>query len=217
MTFDALHANRHTMERTVVENGADFLIQVKANSPALADCLERAFGKNKHEIRTAASSDYGHGRIEYRRLQIVPISPTETHWPHTHVACRVERDRELLRRGETVEHSHEQSLYVGSFPITTHTPERVLRYIREHWGIENRLHHPKDRSMDEDRCRASESGIGRVMSCIRSLAALVAQRTSESLSTIQRRFSGRQHLLVQLLLSGGLTDWERKQRPYQMT
>jgi hypothetical protein len=148
---------------------------------------------------------------------MVPTSPIETSWPHTYLACRVERDRQLLRRGEVVEHSHEQSYYVASFPVTAHEPEKVLQLIRGHWGIENELHHVKDRSMDEDRCRASESGIGRVISCIRSLVAQVSRRTRESLAVIRRRFAGRPHLLLGLLNSHSIGQWERKHSPYKMS
>jgi len=64
----------------------------------------------------------------------------------------------------------------------------VLKLVRGHWGIENRLHHRKDRSMDEDRCRSSAAKTGRVMCCLRSIAALVLGRANESLSVVQRRF-----------------------------
>lgn len=216
MTLDALHAHHAGIEKIVVEKGADCLVQVKDNAPALNQCLERAL-KRKHDQRqTVEDLDYGHGRIEWRKLEMVPISPIETGWPHTHLACRVERERQLLRRGEVVEHTYEQSFYVATFAATTHEPERVLLFIRGHWGIENELHHAKDRSMNEDRCRASESGIGRVMSCLRSLVAQVSRRTPESLGVIRRRFAGRPHLLLKLLTSSSLADWERQHSPYKM-
>lgn len=216
LTFDALHANHQTMEKVVIDKHADFIIQVKDNASALQECLERALNTDPDQIGTAATLDYGHGRIEVRSVQIVPISPTDTDWPHTYLACRVNRDRQLLRRGETIAHSEEQSLYVASFPVTAYTPAQILQFIREHWTIENRLHHCKDRSMDEDRCRASEKGIGRVMSCIRSLVALVAGRTRESLSVIQRRFSNKTHLALALFSSHSLGEWECVRKPYKL-
>jgi predicted transposase YbfD/YdcC len=215
MTFDALHANHERMEKVVVEKGADYLIQAKDNAPALATALERALHRKHACCRRAEDLDYGHGRIERRTLQMVPISPTDTGWPHTYLACRVDRDVEKLRRGQVVERSHEHSLYVASFPFNAHEPERVLALIRGHWGIENQLHHPKDRSMDEDRCRASESGIGRVVSCIRGLVAQISRRTKESLGVIRRRLASRQHLLIKLLSSTSLAEWERRCRPYK--
>jgi hypothetical protein len=205
------------METVVVGKRADYLIQVKDNTPALARSLERLLDRKRAGHLTAELPDYGHGRIETRKLRMAPISPVQTGWPHTHVACRVSRYVEKLRREEVVECTEDHSLYVASFPSEAHTPERVLGFIRGHWGIENELHHPKDRSMDEDRCRASESGIGRVVSCIRGLVAQISRRTKESLGVIRRRFGNRQHLLVKLLSSTSLADWERRCRPYKMT
>ena len=215
MTFDALHANHQTMEKVVVDKKAEFLIQVKNNTPVLHEVLERAFRTSRDAIKTAASFDHGHGRSETRKLELVETSPVDTDWPHTFVACRVDRERRMLRRKQVVEESHEQSLYVGSFRSDTYAPEDVLALIRGHWSIENCLHHRKDRSMNEDRCRASERGIGRVMSYIRSLVTLVAGRTTESLSVIRRRFSGKTHLLVNLLFANSLDQWEQKHKPYK--
>lgn len=36
-------------------------------------------------------------------------------------------------------------------------PDKMLNYIREHWDIENRLHHVKDRSMGEDASRTKKA------------------------------------------------------------
>ena len=217
MTFDALHANHQTMEKVVVDKKGEFLIQVKDNTPVLHEVLERAFRTSRDAIKTAESFDHGHGRIETRKLQLVKISPVDTDWPHTFVACRVDRERQLLRREQVIDHSCEQSLYVGSFRSDTYAPEDVLALIRGHWSVENCLHHRKDRSMNEDRCRASARGIGRVMSCIRSLVTLVAGRTIESLSVIRRRFSRKTHLLVNLLFTNSLDQWEQKHKPYKRT
>ena len=215
MTFDALHTNHKRIETVVVEKQADCLMQVKNNTPALQKSLLLAFERKSDQCRTTEDIGYGHGRIETRTLEMVPISPLETSWPHTHTACRVKRHVEKLRRGEVVECTYDESIYVGSFSFETKTPEQAQQLIRGHWGIENGLHHPKDRSMDEDRCRASEAGIGRVVSCIRGLVALVSRRTKESLAVIRRRFAGKPHLLMKLLASTTLAGWEQCCTPYK--
>jgi hypothetical protein len=215
VTFDALHTNGARIEKVVVTKRADCLLQVKDNTPALVEALERALADGGSLLRSAEQFDYGHGRIETRSLEMVPVSPLQTAWPHTHVACRVKRHVERLRRGQVVNCSDETALYVATFPFEAYTPARVLRFIRDHWNIENQLHHPKDRSLDEDRCRASEAGIGRVISCIRGLVTQVSRRTAESMRKISRRLANRQHLLLKLLSSTHLADWERCCAPYK--
>jgi len=217
LTFDALHTVRKTIEKAVVEKKADVLVQVKGNSPDLRRRVKRALKKRRSQARRARTVDAEHGRIEIREIELVPTSPVETDWPHTHVACRVTRDREIVRRGQTVSRSREEAFYIGSFAATKHTAEQVLHLTRAHWSIENCLHHRKDRSMDEDRCRAGERGIGRVMCCVRSLAALVLGRARESLSVVRRRFSGKPHLILSLLFSNSLDEWEHSRTPYRLT
>lgn len=215
VTFDALHTRREGMEKVVVENNADYLIQVKSNAPNLLQCIEDVFEQKKDQTQSAENLSPDHGRIEVRKLDMVPLSPVESGWPHTQVACRVERDRRQLRRGEVVGHGQEVAYYVGSFPADSRSPFQVLQLVRRHWGIENELHHPKDRSMDEDRCRASEAGIGRTLSCIRGLVAQISRRTKDSLGVCRCRFALKPHLLLKMLESPSLAEWERRCTPYK--
>jgi len=204
------------MEKTVVEGGADFLVPVKDNTPALQRQVLRALEKGGNQAGHAATLDSDHGRIEKREIEVVPISPVDSKWPHTHTACRVVRERDLLRRGEVVEHSREEIFYVASFGPETHSPSEILQLVRGHWGIENCLHHRKDRSMDEDRNRAAKHGVGRVMCAIRSIAALVLGRAKESLAVVQRRLSGKIHMVLGLLSCDSVDEWERFKKPYQL-
>lgn len=217
MTFDALHTVHKTFEMTVVSRQADFLVCVKGNAEDLRRKVERILRRKGEQAQRARTVDKGHGRIEIRDIEMAPTTPIETGWPHTHIVCRMTRQRETQRRGQTVSTSCEQVYYVGSFAATRYTPEQVLGLVRGHWSIENGLHHRKDRSMDEDRNRASAKGCGRVMCCIRSIAALVLGRARESISVVQRRLSGRIHLLLGLFSCRSVQEWERVYRPYSLT
>jgi predicted transposase YbfD/YdcC len=216
MTFDALHAVKETIETVVLDKQADVLICVKGNASDLQRRVEKHLNRRKKTLQRAETLDHAHGRIEHRSVEMAPISPAKTGWPHTHTACRVTRERQLIRRGEIVKTSHEQVVYIGSFSADSRSPEQVLKLVRGHWGIENCLHHRKDRSMDEDRNRASASKTGRVMCCLRSIVALVLGRAKESLNVVQRRLSGKTHLLIGLLSCGSLDEWERKYKPYEL-
>lgn len=50
------------------------------------------------------------------------------------------------------------------------TPQRLTKLIRNHWGIENRLHHVKDRTFkeDEQQVRAGQGAL--IMTWLRSVA-----------------------------------------------
>jgi len=217
LTADALHTIMVNCERIVVEKKGDFLFAVKGNTPELKQSIEKALDRKGAPVERAETLDCEHGRIEARTIEVVPTPPGNTGWPNTFAACRVTRDAEHMRRGEVVKTTHEQALYVGSFATTTYSPEEILGLTRGHWaGIENGLHHPKDRSMDEDRNRASAKGIGRVMSCLRSWSALILRRTRETKDVLYQRFSRKPHLLLRLLACRTLDEWERTCRPYKL-
>jgi len=50
------------------------------------------------------------------------------------------------------------------------TGARLRAFIREHWGIENRLHHVKDRTWLEDRHWVGNKRTGAVVTMLRSVA-----------------------------------------------
>jgi len=189
---------------------------VKGNAEDLRRKLERLLRRKSAQVQCARTVDKGHGRIETRQIEMVPTTPIETGWPHTHLGCRVTRQRDTRRRGLSVGTSCEQVYYVATFAASRFTPEQVLGLVRGHWSIENGLHHRKDRSLDEDRNRASGKGYGRVMCCLRSIAASVVGRTRESFSVVRRRLSTKLHLLVGLLSCRSVQQWERLYRPYSV-
>ena len=110
-----------------------------------------------------ATVEKGHGRLETRRIitsaEVVP----HIEWPGAAQVARIWRERRI---GDKV--STEIAYIVTSLDAAEATPARLLALVRAHWAIENRLHHVRDVSMDEDRCR-SRAG-GRALACLRNLA-----------------------------------------------
>ena len=62
----------------------------------------------------------------------------------------------------------EVHFYATSLSPARASLERLRAMIREHWGIENRLHHPKDRTWLEDRHWVKNRKTGAVISMLRS-------------------------------------------------
>ena len=83
-------------------------------------------------------------------------------WPGAAQVARIWRERRI---GDKV--STEVAYIVTSLDAAEAPPARLLALVRAHWGIENRLHHVRDVSMDEDRCRARIGG--RALTCLRNL------------------------------------------------
>ena len=112
-----------------MDRQADVLVCVKGNASDLQDRIEKHLNRRAKTVLRAEDVDYGHGRIERRSIELAPVLPWQTQWPHTHMACRITRERERIRDGETVGTSTETAIYVGSFAADVHAPERVLGLV----------------------------------------------------------------------------------------
>ena len=59
--------------------------------------------------------------------------------------------------------------YATSLPPHRASAERLAALIRGHWGIENRLHHVKDRTFLEDRHWLKDAGTAQTFTFLRTL------------------------------------------------
>jgi hypothetical protein len=68
----------------------------------------------------------------------------------------------------------ETRYFVASLGADEASPERLMRVVRGHWGVENRLHFIKDRWWDEDRQWSVLPGLAERLAALRdgALAAL---------------------------------------------
>ena len=204
-TFDALHTRGDTTKQVVEWNHADYFVVVKNNTKSLRNrvilCFEESSKLN------AETLNRGHGRIEYRKIEIVETSPEKVGYPHCHTCGKITRKRTLFKAGKLIKSSSEEEFFVSSHKISAKTPEFFLYTARQHWSIENRLHYIKDRSMDEDRINVS-GGYARIISLLRSMAALALNNSGKSMNCIQRKISADKKILINLINSKSLQNWK---------
>jgi len=53
---------------------------------------------------------------------------------------------------------------------------RLLELSRAHWGIENGLHHTRDETFREDRCRVRRGQAARVLASLRNVAVYLLRQ-----------------------------------------
>ena len=135
---------------TVRDRGGDFVLALKGNRAALHEHVEQLFAKARangfRRVKTFATHDEAHGRIEFRQVCAIPMGKLPPHikadWRDLNTAVLVERVR-------TTDHtSLETAYYVTSHPPD---PELLAGHIRGHWSIENQLHHCLDVTFGDDR------------------------------------------------------------------
>lgn len=169
VTADALHTQRGHADY-LHRRGGHYLMTIKANQPRL---LARVRALPWAQIEVAARERArGHGRIETRTISVVSLHPCPDacgeFFPHAAQAIKLVRRRRPLRPGGRWK-------TVTVYAITSLTgfdadPGLLARWIRGHWGIENRLHWVRDVTFDEDRSTVRTGHAPHVMAALRNLA-----------------------------------------------
>jgi hypothetical protein len=156
-----------------------------------------------------------HGRREVRLLWALADPEVNAHlgecgeheqpWPRVAQVCRVERRRALRRGGQVVAETVEVSYAITSLVPEQADAAHLLRGLRGHWGIENRLHWVRDVTFEEDRSQVRSGAAPQVLAALRNLTlALLRRIRGAAIAAMRRTLAGRPHLAVQLVLSGRL-------------
>ena len=82
--------------------------------------------------------DQGHGRIEWRGIEVREVTPTQMGFPHVAQVARIDRIRELKSGRQEVE----TIWIITSLTATQADAARLLELVRQYWSIENGTHYP---------------------------------------------------------------------------
>jgi predicted transposase YbfD/YdcC len=147
ITADALLTQRKIAEH-VVARGAHYLFIAKDNQPTLAADIRLHFAaRGEPDFREPLSLE--HGRLEARAIWTSTALNDYLDFPHVGQVVAIERQRIDKKTGK---HSTEIVYGVTDHAPESASPERLLAFNREHWGIEAH-HYIIDWNWDEDRCR----------------------------------------------------------------
>jgi predicted transposase YbfD/YdcC len=163
VTIDAIGCQREIAGK-IVEGGADYVLPVKENQPALHAKVEVLMKDLilDHDKEVAGArvgcfeqTEQGHGRVETRRVWVSDdVSGLGKKllnlWPGLNSIAMVERTRQDLGdfSGKV---SVERCYYISS--LKGIDAPAVAGYIRGHWAVENNLHWQLDVSFREDEKR----------------------------------------------------------------
>jgi predicted transposase YbfD/YdcC len=154
VTIDAMGCQKE-IAAAVRERGADYVLAVKGNQEHLEEDVVAYFaaldegGKRPRQRSQTTQASKGHGRVETRWYDAVPVPPTLRHleeWKDLRSLCRV--TRVWTERGDE---KSEVRYFISSLPADAKT---LARAILGHWGVENGLHWVLDMYFGEDRSRA---------------------------------------------------------------
>jgi len=154
VTIDALSCQRAIAAKNI-DKKADYILAVKENQGHLLEEIKNSFQMLAADA-VEEEIDCGHGRVEQRRCSVIAdlgLIEKASEWASIQGLVRNEAERYHKATGKT---ETEIRYY-----ITSLTPDaaRLNRCIRQHWGIENKLHWVLDVGFVEDlnRKRAGNS------------------------------------------------------------
>jgi predicted transposase YbfD/YdcC len=147
ITADALLTQRKIAQH-VVARGAHYLFIAKDNQPTLAADIRLHFAvRGKPDFREPLS--LAHGRLESRAIWTSTALNDYLDFPHVGQVFVIERQRIDKKTGKA---STEVVYGLSDHSPESASPERLLAFNRDHWGIEAH-HYILDWNWDEDRCR----------------------------------------------------------------
>lgn len=164
VTADALHCHPK-MAEGVLARGGHYALKLKGNNAPLRDCAVAAFARaeTRGAVAFCETSESGHDRCERRRVSVVAAPKDAPNMPGLVMFGRVETERRK-QKGET-------STFVYYVALSKRmSPRKVMEIIREHWGVENRLHWPLDVVFNEDDARSRKNHAPQNLSFIRRIA-----------------------------------------------
>lgn len=199
VTMDALLTQR-AIAQQIVEAGGDYVMVVKGNQPQLREDITTVFvlppivGETRMVAETV---DYGHGRIEQRRLYTSDVLVGYSDWPG--LAQVFQLDRQVIRK-KTGELREERVAGVTSLPPERADAAQLLALVRGHWHIENRSHWVRDVTFDEDQSQVRCGNLPQVMAALRNtVIGLMRGAGYTNIAATCRRFAAQPALALALI------------------
>jgi predicted transposase YbfD/YdcC len=173
VTIDAM-GTQQAIARQIVEAGADYVLSVKENQPTLYREILWLFSRVEHPDYpqllhdTHRTLDKDHGRLERRVCQTITAPQhlasltAEGQWPGLRSVIAVHASR---RVGTKLE--EETRYFIASLDGDART---CAQAVRQHWGIENRLHWVLDVAFRDDESRVRTGHAAENLAVLRHIA-----------------------------------------------
>jgi len=163
-TADAAHT-QHKSAILLRKRGIDYVLTVKGNQPTLyrqvfEQCLPLLQENPGHE-----EEERSHGRI--RRWTAWATAADGIRFPFARTIAVIRREEFDLEGNRLTK---EYAFIITSLRGERAAPATIHTHVRNHWGIENRVHYVRDTAWREDACRAHVGNGPRNLAILRNLA-----------------------------------------------
>ncbi len=197
ITIDAMGCQTKIVEK-VIEKKADYLIGLKGNQGQLHDDVKELFESKPNQICFSSEREFdkGHGRLETRQCTVTQdvqwLKDRHPQWMQLNSVIEVESKREI--KGKI---SIEKRYYISSLAAE---PLKILNAVRQHWGIENKLHWVLDICFNDDQSRIrkgnSPRNIGIIKKTVLNLMQTIKQSNPRLSFKRMRKLAGWDHAFL---------------------
>ncbi|MBL0083679.1 MAG: ISAs1 family transposase [Saprospiraceae bacterium] len=148
ISMDAMGCQKDIVKK-ICEGKADYLIGLKGNQSTLASAVQQAFTAFDAKKQPLTEQNTGHGRIEERTCRVIKAQDVlqealTKEWTGLNAIIEIEYERAVVASARI---EKEKRYYISSLQPDA---QQLATYIRNHWGIENRLHYMLDVYWGED-------------------------------------------------------------------
>jgi predicted transposase YbfD/YdcC len=193
VTGDALYC-QHALCAQIRQAQGHYLFVIKANQPELLAEVGLLFEQPPpgERFATATSCRTQHARHEVRTLTASAALAdylAELGWAGAQQVLRLESCVTHVR-GVRAGHTTQLVRYFLT-SLGPHVPARqLLRLIREHWHIENRLHYVRDVTLGEDASQVRSGGAPEALAALRNtVLGLLRQHGYDNIAAALRHFA----------------------------
>ncbi len=177
VTIDAMGCQTKIVEK-IIDKEADYLIGLKGNQGQLNEDVRLFFENKPRDAVFSDETEYdkGHGRIEMRQCSVTEdiawLRDLHPKWERLNSVIEIKSQREI--KGEI---STENRYYISSLSAQAN---KILNAVRQHWGIENKLHWVLDVSFNDDQCRIRKGNAPRNIAIVKKTVLNLLRIIKES-------------------------------------
>lgn len=216
VTGDALYCQR-AFCRLIRRKRGHYLLAVKANQPELFADVTLLFEQPPpgERFATARTRDQHGDRYDVRTLRASSALVGYLDWPGHQQVLQVVREvyapaAAALTGPPATARQREVRYFVTSLPAAARDrrtagghPDQLLRLVRRHWHIENRLHYVRDVTLGEDastvRSGAAPQALAALRNALLALLALLRAAGWRNIAAAIRHYTWRSPAAFHLL------------------
>lgn len=163
VSIDAMGCQKEVAEQ-IIEQKGDYLLAVKQNQKTLYEDIESAFlVYEKQENSEFVTEEINGSRVEKRVCKIITDTSHITHlndWKNLSTLIKIETQTYHKSKDKT---TNDTRYYISSHQNTS---ELFLKFTRNHWLIENKLHWSLDVIFNEDQSKKRNNNVAENFSII---------------------------------------------------